>query len=233
MRANLTEKIREAVMAGEQEKAANAVSLCLENGVDARDILMEILAIWEEVAEFYKRPDASESQNNEFIKNVGRAYVPTYKILFLLDKEIPAAVDPKGSVVVGCMRGEAHTLIKDIIALLLKKSGYHVVYKLGTGKDTPESILESIKAANADALVLSVSRPETLPLIEETVTALRREGLREGVFVIIGGRAVDEEISRKLGCDLYEHRPLKAIEEVHRFINSKPKSNMLKNASCG
>lgn len=212
-------KINDSIITGDSQGASNNVKLSLENGVNAKDILMELVAVWDQVAKFYRHPEIPEDEEKEFIKAVNRFLVPIYKILFLLNKQIAEASSPIGCVVVGSMKGD-HSLMKDVIALLFKTSGYKVVYQPRGGGETPESLLSSIKTANADALLLSVLQPSTFPMIGETVEALKREGLRDRVLVVIGGGAVTEEISRRLDCDVYADHPLKGLEAVERFIKS-------------
>ncbi len=89
------------------------------------------------------------------------------------------------------------------------------MYRIGRG-DTPNSL----KAANADALLISILEPATFPMIKETINALEQEGLREKVLVVIGGGAVTEEISANLNCDKYLYDPLKGLEAVEHFIKS-------------
>jgi methanogenic corrinoid protein MtbC1 len=223
-REDLLRKARDAISRGDQESGLAIVKLSIEEGVDVKDILMEILIAWQEISEFYNRSKASEYDEKEIIRVVGKIYVPTYIILFHLEKAIPEASNPLGCVVVGCM--SPMTLVKDIIALLFKASGYKVIYKLGFGGETPNSLIESIKTVNADALLLSVSQPTNLPMISETIIALKREGIRDKVLVVIGGWAVTMEISRTLGCDVYGDHPLKGLKAVEHFIKSRKRSSL-------
>jgi len=217
--ANLLRRIRDAISRGDLKNGQSLVKLSIEEGVDVKDILEEILVAWQEIAEFYRHSESSKYDEMEIIRAVGKIYAPTYVILFQLERAIPEVNNPLGCVVVGCM--SSMTLVKDIIALLFKASGYKVVYKLGFGGETPNSLVESIKTAKADALLLSISQPTSLYMVNETIEALKREGIRDQVFVVIGGGAVTKEISHNLGCDIYGDYPLTGLKAVEHFIESR------------
>lgn len=215
----MLQELREAILSGDQNKATELVNLCLEKGIEVKNILIEILSLWNEIAELYKKEGLSKEEENELTAKVGRIYVPTYSILFQLDQRITTSANPKGCVVVSCIKGDAHTLIKDLLALLLKSSGYQVIYRIGSGRETPQSIVEAIKTNGAEVLVLSVSNTELMPSLVELKGLLEKEELK--ILTIIGGRGITEETSRKLGFQIYADQPLSAIEEIERFITSR------------
>ncbi len=221
---SLLMKMRDSILKGD-DATLNNLKLTLKSGVNQKDVLMEIVSIWREIALSYKVGKMSKNEEMEVMKSISNSLVPTIRVLLFLDKNIAEKTNPLGSVVVACMKGDGHTLMKDTMAMLLKTSGYKVSYKIGR-EDTPDSVISSIKTSNAKALLISTMQPTTFPLIRETIEALKREGLREKVLVVLGGGAATEEISRKLHCDIYDDDPMKIIEIVEGFFKSQEKENI-------
>ncbi len=216
-------KIRDSLLRGDVE-AVGIVKRALESGVNVRDILMEIASVWEEIAVSYKA-GKSEREEMQVMKKISNALVPTFRVLSFLDRQSAETTNAKGRVVVACMRGDGHTLMKDILALLFKSSGYKVAYKIGR-EDTPDSIINSIKTIKAQALVVSCMQASAFSLTRETIEELKREGLRNKILVVIGGGAVTEEISKKLGCDFYSDKPMKGLEAIEDFLKSPERKNV-------
>jgi 5-methyltetrahydrofolate--homocysteine methyltransferase len=139
-----------------------------------------------------------------------------YAALEILDKYIVAPKPPAGKVVIGCVKGEAHAVGKDMVAAFLKASGFEV-YNIGN-KIPPERFIEKIKETSADILGLSASGDTTLPNIKATIEALKAAGIREKVKVLVGGGIVTDTVAREAGADAYGKDPAEAAELAKKWI---------------
>ncbi len=104
-----------------------------------------------------------------------------------------AAASP-GRVVFATVKGDIHSIGKDICVSLLESQGYEVA---DLGVDVaPEVVVAA--AADADAVCLSALMTTTLPAMRDTVAAVREAAPDVGVFV--GGAVVTPEWAEQVGA---------------------------------
>ncbi len=112
-----------------------------------------------------------------------------------------AKVETKGKFVIATVKGDIHDIGKNIVAILLKGAGYDV-NDLGT--DVPEEkIVAVIRDEQPDYLGLSALLTTTMTEMGVVIEALKENGLRESVKVLIGGAAVSDEFAKEIGADAY------------------------------
>lgn len=126
-----------------------------------------------------------------------------------------AGVPSKGKFVIATVKGDLHDIGKNIVAILLRGSGYEVN---DIGIDVPtKKIVETIKEYKPGFLGLSALLTTTMPAMGEVIEALKKNKLRKRVKVLIGGAAVSEEFAREIGADAYCMDGFHAIEVLERF----------------
>ena len=105
----------------------------------------------------------------------------------------------KGKIVLATVKGDIHDIGKNIVKVLLQNYGYDVI---DLGKDVPiEAVVEAVKANNVKLVGLSALMTTTVPSMEATIKALRKENLACSVFV--GGAVLTQEYSDMIGADFY------------------------------
>ena len=107
----------------------------------------------------------------------------------------------KGKFVIATVKGDIHDIGKNIVAILLKGAGYEV-NDLGIDVST-EKIIGIIRDDKPDFLGLSALLTTTMVVMGEIIEALKENGLRDKVKVLIGGAAVSEEYAQEIGADAY------------------------------
>jgi 5-methyltetrahydrofolate--homocysteine methyltransferase len=110
-------------------------------------------------------------------------------------------VETKGKFAIVTVKGDIHDIGKNIVAILLKGSGYDV-YDLGIDVP-PEKIVEFVREEKPDYLGLSALLTTTMVAMGEVIEALKENGLRDNVKVLIGGAAVSDEYAKEIGADAY------------------------------
>lgn len=107
----------------------------------------------------------------------------------------------KGKFAIVTVKGDIHDIGKNIVAILLKGSGYEVS---DLGIDVPtDRIVDYVRENKPDFLGLSALLTTTMLVMGEIIEALKAAGLRESVKVLIGGAAVSKEFAREIGADAY------------------------------
>jgi 5-methyltetrahydrofolate--homocysteine methyltransferase len=122
---------------------------------------------------------------------------------------------PKGKVVIGTVRGDLHDIGKNIVAMMLKGAGFHVV---DLGFDVgPEKFVNSLKTENAQILAMSCLLTTTMISMQETIDALREAGLYGKVKVMIGGPPTTDDFAKEIGADFRGKDAYEGVEQAKRF----------------
>ena len=127
-------------------------------------------------------------------------------------------VETKGKFAIVTVKGDIHDIGKNIVAILLKGAGYEVV-DLGTDIPT-EKIVEYVREEKPDYLGLSALLTTTMVAMGEIVEALKKNGLRDKVKVLIGGAAVSNEYAEEIGADAYCVDGFEAVRVLDGFQES-------------
>jgi len=106
-----------------------------------------------------------------------------------------------------------------IVAILLRGAGYEV-NDLGTDVPT-ERIVEVVREYEPDFLGLSALLTTTMVVMGEIIEALKENGLRDKVKVLIGGAAVSDEYAQEIGADAYCVDGFHAINVLDAFQEAK------------
>jgi len=125
----------------------------------------------------------------------------------------------KGKFTIVTVKGDIHDIGKNIVAILLRGAGYEVN---DLGINVPaEKIVEVVRQDSPDFLGLSALLTTTMVVMGEVIEALKENGLRDKVKVLIGGAAVSEEYAREIGADAYCVDGFDAIKVLDTFQSGR------------
>ena len=145
-----------------------------------------------------------------------RATVELLEPEILKRKEVRKSL---GKVVIGTVAGDIHDIGKNIVRALLTAAGFEVH---DLGKDVPvKDFISKVKETNANILAASALLTSTAPVQKDIVEALKKEGLREKVKVMVGGSAVSAEWAEEIGADGYAPTAATAVALAQRIIRTK------------
>jgi len=203
------EKIREALLVGKKDEVEKLVDQALASGLSAANILNRGLIVGMD------RLGVMFKNNEVFIPEVlvaARAMnAGMAKLEPLLAKE---GVKPKGSVVIGTVKGDLHDIGKNIVAMMLKGAGYKII-DLGIDV-SPEKYVETAKEQQASIIALSALLTTTMVQMKNVVEAVKTTGL--GIPVIIGGAPLTREYADQIQAQGYAPDAASAVEEVGRLL---------------
>ena len=98
----------------------------------------------------------------------------------------------RGKVVIGTVKGDIHDIGKNIVATLLRGSGFEVT---DLGVDVPaEKFVKALERSGAKVLGMSALLNFTYPEMKNVVDAVNAAGLRGKVKIMIGGAPVNEQV---------------------------------------
>ena len=128
-------------------------------------------------------------------------------------------VEKFGKVLIGTVKGDVHSIGKDIVASVLDTSGFDVV---DMGVDNPSlSIIEEAEKIKADVIALSSVMTTTMPAQKEVIDTLKEMGIRQKYIVIIGGGPVNQEWADRIGADGYGKSAIDAVTLVKNMMAKK------------
>jgi 5-methyltetrahydrofolate--homocysteine methyltransferase len=128
-------------------------------------------------------------------------------------------IEAKGKFAIATVQGDIHDIGKNIVAILLRGAGYEV-NDLGIDVAT-ERIVEVVRQEKPDYLGLSALLTTTMVVMGEVIEALKENGLRDKVKVLIGGAAVSDEYAQEIGANAYCVDGFHAIKVLDAFQEAK------------
>ena len=123
--------------------------------------------------------------------------------------------ESKGKILLATVKGDIHDIGKNIVKVLLENYGFEV---FDLGKDvSPEDIIQCIKENDIQICGLSALMTTTVVSMEETIKAIRKEGLDTKVWV--GGAVLTQEYADMIGADKYCKDALASVNYANEFFD--------------
>lgn len=124
-----------------------------------------------------------------------------------------------GTAVVGTVKGDIHDIGKNLVAMMMEGAGFEVI-NLGINVDT-EKFLAAIKEHQPDIIGMSALLTTTMPYMKVVVDALGEEGIRDEIYVMVGGAPVTENFAREVGADAYGRDAAVSVEIAKSYMQRK------------
>ena len=106
-----------------------------------------------------------------------------------------------GTAVVGTIRGDFHDIGKNLVRIILESKGFRVI---DLGVDVPaHRFADAAIAEKAIVVCCSGFLTESLIDMHRMVEIFDNKGVRDDVYIMVGGSAVNEESARRIGADCY------------------------------
>jgi len=213
---NILKELKEAIVNCDEKAAVAAAKKAVEMGIDPIVAIEQGLAAgMQEVGDKY--------ENGEFflihLIMAGEAMKAALKVLNIESQDLKKM--KRGTVVIGTVRGDIHTIGKDVVASLLRANGFEV-YDLGV--DVPASrFLEAAEEVGADIIAASALMTTTLPQQRELIRFLEEKGVRNKFFVMIGGGATSKQWCEEIGADGWAENAPGAVKVAINLMEKRRK----------
>jgi 5-methyltetrahydrofolate--homocysteine methyltransferase len=227
MSQNVIELIKENVIQGrvtkddegmEEGMAGNPgvtelIEEALEHNIDVHEIITNGLTAGMEVV------GQKFEEGEYFIPDMLASAEAVGVAMEILEPHIArAGFKTKGKVLLATVKGDLHDIGKNIVAILLRGSGY-TVKDLGNDVE-PQEIVKAVIEEKPDILGLSALLISTMGNMSETMHVLTEKGVRGQVKIIVGGAPVSEEFARSIGADGYGADGFDAVRVVESLYTS-------------
>jgi corrinoid protein of di/trimethylamine methyltransferase len=209
---DLFKEMAKAVIEGDEERTVALAKAALEQGVDPAEAIEKGLA--EGMKEVGRRFEKLEVYLPDVIISadamVAGVEVFRQQILAKGGQTVPK------TVLLGTIQGDVHDIGKNIVKIMLESNGF-MVYDLG--RDVPVlDFIEKVKEIGPDIIGVSALMTTTMVYMPKLIEALKENGLREKVKVMVGGAPVLPEWAKKIGADGYGGSAAEAVRVARRLI---------------
>lgn len=190
----VNQKLVEAIMEYDGEKAIEWTKKGLERGMSAQDIVFDGLSLGMKiVGDMYER-------NERFVTDMLKAAKTMDKAMPILTPLLEASGGgdgPTGTVIVGLVRGNTQDIGKNLVCLMLKANGFNVI---DLGKNVkPEQFIEAAEREGAVAIGMSVMTNSSTVYVKKVKDMLDEQGKADRFLLMCGGAAANKGIASEMG----------------------------------
>lgn len=122
----------------------------------------------------------------------------------------------RGIAVIGTVKGDVHSIGKDLFGTLLKVAGFEV-HNLGVNVH-PGKFIEKVEETRAQIVGLSALMTTTMPSMREVIEFFEARGIREHHTIMVGGGPVTETYARKITADAYGETAQDGVNLALKFV---------------
>lgn len=203
--------LAELVIKGDYNGAQTLTQKMIDNGNDPLEIInqglmagMNVVGVRFKAGEMYV-PEVmmsakAMSKGIEMVKPL------------IADSDMPSA----GKVLVGTVKGDLHDIGKNLVLMMMESAGFEII-DLGVDIE-PMTFVKAVKEHQPQVIGMSALLTTTMLSMRDTIEALKEEGLRDSVKVIIGGAPISQGFADEIGADGYAPDAAAATELCKRLI---------------
>ena len=208
--ASPQDRLRADVLKGKREIIVEDTRKAMEEGIEAKTLLDEVLlpAI-NEVGELFDKGKYFLPQliaSAEAMK-ASIEYMEPVLLQANTGQDMP-------TVVIATVEGDIHDIGKNLVALMLKNYGFHVI---DLGKDVPkETIIEAAREHNAQVIALSALMTTTMQQMRHVIDYAKSQKIN--AKIIVGGAVITQEYADEIGADGYSRDAADAVKLTRRIL---------------
>ena len=207
---SINEELFDAIVFGERDRVVEIVQQSVDAGADIGGLLnATMIPALREVGEQFSR---------------GEGFVPE---MLVSARAMQAGVDiiepilvssghePVAKVCIGSVRGDLHDIGKNLVAMMLKGSGFQV---LDLGVDCRIETFEEAVDNGAEVICLSALLSTTRDEMRPVVDHFRDHDVK----IVVGGAVITEEFADEIGADEFGVDASDAIRAVRASLGLAP-----------
>jgi corrinoid protein of di/trimethylamine methyltransferase len=207
--------LKRALIDADLDAGVGAAERLIAAGADPRSVLEDGMAVaMFDLGEMWKRGEVFLPEvvaSAEVFKACNAIVEPA-----LLAQRTEA--DVRHVVVLCTVKGDLHDLGKNMVAAMLRTSGFEVV---DLGKDVgADRIVAAIREHRPEIVGMSALLTTTVPYQQTVIERLLAEGIRDDVKVMVGGAPVTPEWADTIGADGYANNAPEAVEIAKKLLGA-------------
>jgi 5-methyltetrahydrofolate--homocysteine methyltransferase len=209
--SKILQQLHDTVFDGRIKEVAGLTTQALQEGLAARVILEQglIPAMGVVGAEFKK--------GRKFVPEMMLSARTMHAALDILRPALIQAGEPMvGKVVIGTVKGDLHSVGKNLVAMMLEGSGFEVI---DLGIDVgPDKFLAAVEKEQPEIVAMSALLTTTMRAMGQTIETLDKAGCRDKVKVMVGGAPLTVEFATQIGADAFAANAPSATEIARKFV---------------
>lgn len=124
-----------------------------------------------------------------------------------------------GTILIGTVAGDLHDLGKNIFINYARSAGFKVV---DLGVDVPTGkFVSAVREHKPIALGMSCLLTSTEPELVKVIQELKKQGLREGIKIVIGGAALSQRVANDIAADAFAPDAITGLDIIKGWSTSK------------
>ncbi|MFP3042580.1 B12-binding domain-containing protein [Treponema primitia] len=197
--------ISQSLQLGRAAETSNLIAKAIEENYSAETILKQgMIPGMRAVKDRYMRKEIYQPE----MLIVARAMNMGIRTLRPL---IASAVkNPKGTVIIGTVKGDIWDIAKDLMAITMEGAGLRVV-DLGTSVSA-DRFIEVAIVESARIIFCTANLPAAMGQLKLVVHAATASGIRNRVKIMVSGAPVTEKYCRVIDADIYARDTVSAAE---------------------
>ncbi|MFN8598482.1 MAG: corrinoid protein [Anaerolineae bacterium] len=215
MSEELFAAMKQSIIDGDEEAAAEVARRSLEAGIDPLE------AINRGYVEGMSYVGDQFAQGEMFLPDMMLAAEAMKAAVGVLEPEMQKRGTQRqmlGKVVLGTVKGDIHEIGKNLVATMLSASGFEV-YDLGV--DVPfEKFIEKAREVNADIIGMSALLTTTMTGQRTVIEMLDDMGMRPKVKVMVGGAPVTRSWAAEIGADGMSEDAMGAVTLAKKLVGA-------------
>lgn len=205
-------EIQKAIVEGDDAQATKLVETALAQGLPPLDILNKgVVAGINEVGKLW-------AANKYFLPDVILAADAFKAAMLPLEPRIKGSRrgQPNHKFVIGVVQGDMHDLGKSLVIAMLTSVGFEVV---DLGIDVPrDRFIEAVREHKPVILGLGAYMSTTMLEMNDIITELKKQGLRDRLKVMVGGVPTSQEFADEVGADAWGKDAMVAMHKALELV---------------
>ena len=210
------EQLYNAIIAGDTGGLGQAVGEALKEGIKPSDIIEKGMSPgMKEVGDRFARYEIYLPE----MMMAAEAWESAMKILEPKLLESGEERKKVGKVVIGTVKGDIHSIGKNIVGAMLKMNGFEV-FDLGVDI-AASAFVTKAEEVGADIIAASALMSTTIPQQKNIIEHLEARGARGNYRFLVGGGSTTQEWADSIGADGYGRTAGDAVTLALKALSQK------------
>jgi len=203
--------LKESIIQMRTKQAQELTQSLLQDGMDPNEILNQgLIPGMDEVGRLF-------TEGEYFVPEVLVAAKAMNGAMAILEPLLSREKERgNAKIVAGTIEGDLHDIGKNLLCMMLKGAGMHIV-DLGVDV-SPERFSKAVQEEKPDFVAISALLTSTMMNIPRVIAELQQKGLRESVKILVGGAPLTQEYAQQIGADGYSADASEAVALVRTMM---------------
>ncbi|HPE68943.1 MAG TPA: corrinoid protein [Thermotogota bacterium] len=205
------QQLKESIIQMRTKQAQELTQSLLQDGMDPNEILNQgLIPGMDEVGRLF-------TEGEYFVPEVLVAAKAMNGAMAILEPLLSREKERgNAKIVAGTIEGDLHDIGKNLLCMMLKGAGMHIV-DLGVDV-SPERFSKAVQEEKPDFVAISALLTSTMMNIPRVIAELQQKGLRESVKILVGGAPLTQEYAQQIGADGYSADASEAVALVRTMM---------------